>query len=205
MCKYLNLEIKCKMIESLKSNIEDYKNNALDTPNLQIIEKTFSNEVITFPVEFLVDLTFYSSTFKNSRLIDIKFKNINFESSFFEGCFLENCVFDNASLHSVEFQNCTLKNCLLINCNLVDINFIRIIFDECQFQLVEKGSITQGWFESCHFIKTIFNCINRAQLGSAVLINSKFSNSKNSIEFKGDFYLSDILRSESGVTGMLLE
>ena len=47
-------------------------------------------------------------------------------------------------------------------------------------------------FESCHFIETIFDGLDGGQLGSAVLINSKLSDSKKSIELKGDFYLMDI-------------
>ena len=35
--------------------------------------------------------------------------------------------------------------------------------------------------------------------------NSKFSNSKKSIEFKKDFYLIDILQPVNGISGMLLE
>ena len=193
------------MVETLKNTINCYKNNLVETPNLQIIEKTFSDEVIAFPDEVIADLTLYSSTFKNSSLTNIKFTNVNFESSFFEGCFLENCVFDSTSLNSIECENCTLKHCLLINCNLSDSNFTETIFDECQFQGLEKGSLGQAWFESCHFIKTIFNGFNGARLGSAVLINSKFSNSKKSIEFKGDFYLIDILQPVNGISGMLLE
>ena len=190
------------MVQTLKNMINCSKNNLVETPKLQIIEKTFSDEVITFPDKVIADLTLYSSTFKNSRLTNIKFTNVNFESSFFEGCLLENCVFDSTNFNSIECENCTLKNCLLINCNLSDSNFTETIFEECP---LEEGSLGQAWFESCHFIKTIFNGFDGARLGSAVLINSKFSNSKKSIEFKGDFYLIDILQPVSGIDGMFLE
>lgn len=118
------------MVETLKNIINCYKNNLVETPNLQIIEKTFSDEVLTFPDELIADLTLYSSTFKISHLTNIKFTNVNFESSFFEACFLKNCVFDSTSLNSIECENCTLKNCLLINCNLSNSNFTETIFDE---------------------------------------------------------------------------
>ena len=36
------------MVERLKNMINDYKNNLVETPNLQIIKKTFSDEEITF-------------------------------------------------------------------------------------------------------------------------------------------------------------
>lgn len=148
----------------------------------------------------MADSTFYFSSFKNSRLTNIKFTHVNFELSYFKECLLENCVFDSTNFQLIECENCTLKNSLLINCNLNDSTFKETIFDECQFQ---KGSLGGAWFESCHFIKTIFNGFNRGQIGSAVLINSKFSNSKKSIEFKGDFYLIDILQPVNGISGML--
>ena len=190
------------MVETLKNLINCYNKNLLKTPNLQIIEKTFSNEIITFPDEMIVDSTFYFSSFKNSCLTNIKFTNVSFESSFFEGCFLENCVFDNTILTSMECENCTLKNCLLINCNLNESSFTETIFDECQFQGL---CLAEAWFESYHFIKTSFTDFNRAQVGSAILINSKFSNYNKSIEFKGDFYLGDILQPLNGINGMFSE
>ena len=107
--------------------------------------------------------------------------------------------------NSIEFQNCTLKNCLLINSDLSESDFTETIFDECQFQQLEKGSLSQVYFESCHFIKTIFNGISAAQIGSACLMDSKFSNSKKSIEFKGDFYLGFILHPVNGIIEMLFK
>ena len=55
------------MGETLKNMITCSKNNLLETPNLQIIKKTFSDENLD------------SSTFKNSNLTNIKFTNIIFE------------------------------------------------------------------------------------------------------------------------------
>ena len=126
------------MIETLKNLIDRYHEGLLGTPNIQVIEKTFSDEVISFPYELIADGTFDSSTFKNSRLINMKFINVNFESSFFDKCFLENCVF---------------KNCLLINCKLSESGFTETIFKECTFA---AGSLGNAMFESCHFIKTMF-------------------------------------------------
>ena len=87
----------------------------------------------------MVDLTFDSSTFKNSDLINMEFINVNFESSYFE-----NCGFGNAV------------------------------------------------FELCHFLKPIFEGVKGGPLGSAVLIDSKFSNSNKSIKFEGEVYFNDI-------------
>lgn len=180
------------MVETLEKMIHSYKNNFVKTPNLQIIKKTFSDEIIA-------DLTLSSSTFKESCLTNIKFTNVNFESSFFEDCLLENCSFNSTNFNSIECENSTLKNCQMINCDLSDTNFTETIFERCLFQRIEKASLGEAWFESCHFIKTIFNGFDAGQIGSAVQINSKFSNSKKSIEFKRDFYLLDVLQPLNGI------
>ena len=159
--------------------------------------------MISFNFEFLADSTLYSSIFKNSRLTNVKFINANFESSLFESCCLDNCVFENTNLNSTEFNDCSLKNCLLINCHLSDSSFTETIFEECRFQADKKGSLDQACFESCHFIKTIFTGFTGGQIGSASLIDSKFSNRNNSIEFKGSFYLISILQPKNGISGML--
>ena len=74
------------MSETLKSIIENYRSGLLPTPNIQVLEKTFSNETIEFSREQRVNLPFYCSTFKNSKLINMKFINTCFESSYFEEC-----------------------------------------------------------------------------------------------------------------------
>lgn len=61
------------MSEILKSVINSYHFGLLSTPNIQVFEKKLSDETIKFPSELIADLTFDSSTFKNSDLINMEF------------------------------------------------------------------------------------------------------------------------------------
>ena len=177
------------MGEKLKNIINNYRSGLLSTPNIQIIERKFSEETIEFPNELLADLTFASSTFKKSDLINIKFINVNFETSYFEKCLVEDCVFENTIFKGADFEKCVFKNCWFINSNLSDLNGIETIFNECRFV---RSSFGNAIFELCHFLKPIFEGMREGPIGSAVLINSKFSNSKKSIKFEGEVYFIDV-------------
>lgn len=159
------------MSETLKSIIDSYPSGLLSTTNIQVFEKKLSDETIKFPSELIADLTFDSSTFKNSDLINMEFINVNFESSYFD--------------------NCVFKNCRFINCNLSEVDVTERIFNESRFL---KSGFDNAVFELCHFLKPIFEGVKDGPLGSAVLIDSKFSNSKKSIEFEGEVYFNDIFR-----------
>ena len=87
----------------------------------------------------------------------------------------------------MKVENCVLKNCQFINCNLSDFDGTETIFDECTFL---KSGFNNNLFELCHFLKPIFES---SPLGSATIINCKFSNSKKSIEFEGNMFLLEIL------------
>lgn len=67
------------------------------------------------------------------------------------------------------------------------------------------GSLSKAWFESCHFIETNFNGFDFGSLIATAVEDSIFSKFNKSIEFKGKFFLIDILQSETGLEGMLLE
>ena len=179
------------MNETLKNIIDSYRCGLLSTPNIRVIEKKFSEETIKFPNRRLADLTFCFSTFKKSHLTKIKFINVNFELSYFENCVVENCIFENTILQEAEFDNCVFKNCRFIDCNLSDFYGTEIIFNEYAFV---KNDFKNAIFKSCHFLKPVFEGVKGGGLlVAAVLIDSKFSNSKKSIEFKGDVYFIDIL------------
>ena len=188
------------MTETLKNLIDRYKQGLLNTPNLQVISKVFSNEVIHFPDDMLVDLTFSGSVLKNSQLTSIKFFNGSFGSSFFNESFLANCAFENVTFQLMKCNKCVFKNCLLINCNFADSYISETIFENCKF---EKGCLDSSEFKSCNFINTVFQDWEGLRLGSGVLIDSKFSNSKKSIEFKGEFFFLDLFNPENGIVGML--
>ena len=174
---------------TLKSIIDSYRSGLLSTPNIQVLGKKLSDETIEFPRKPIADRTFNSSTFKNSDLIHIKFINVNFESSYFKKCFVENCIFENTILLDAGFDDCIFKNCRFINCDLSEVTITDTIFNECTFL---KSGFNNASFELCHFLKPIFEGVKSVPLGSAVLINSKFSNSTKSIEFEGEVYFNDI-------------
>lgn len=177
------------MSETLKSIMDSYRSGLLSTNNIQVFEKKLSNETIKFPDEVIADLTLGSSNFKNSDLINMEFINVNFESSYFEKCLVENCIFENTILQVAEFNNCVFKNCQFIHCNLSEIDVAETIFNECRFSRI---ILDNAVLEFCHFLKPIFKGVKGGPLGSAVLIDSKFSNSKKSIEFEGEVYFNDI-------------
>ena len=177
------------MSETLKSISDNYRSGLLSTPNIQVFEKKLSDETIKFPSELMVDLTFASSTFKNSELINMEFINVDFESSYFEKCLVENCIFENTILQAAEVDNCIFKNCQFMNCDLSEIDVTETIFNECTFL---KSGFDNAIFELCHFMKPIFEGVKGGLLGSAVLMDSKFSSSKKSIKFEGEVYFNDI-------------
>lgn len=71
------------MSEKVKSIIDNYRFGLLFTTNIQVFKRTLSDETIKFSKELIADLTFDSSTFKNSDLINMRFINVNFEISYF--------------------------------------------------------------------------------------------------------------------------
>jgi hypothetical protein len=73
-----------------------------------------------------------------------------------------------------------------MDCIFVDSDISETIFESWRFS---KGYLDDSEFQSCHFIKTVFRDIT---FGFGSLIDSKFSNSKKSIEFEGEVYFNDI-------------
>lgn len=118
--------IRRKMNQTLETIIDGYKNNLIETPNLQISKENFSDETIC-------DEMLYYSSFKNLSLLNCNFTNTNCDSSFFEGCLFKNCTFKSTSFHEAEFENCILTNCRFINCNLSQANFTETNF--CQLPI----------------------------------------------------------------------
>lgn len=172
--------------KTLKNLIESYQKGELSTPNMQIIDKIFSDEIINLPDDRLLDLTFSRAFFERSRLTKTKFYNGSFGSSFFKDCFLENCVFSNIHFQEMKCLKCVFKDCLFIDCRFVDTEISETIFESCKFS---KGSVDGSEFQSCHFITTVFRDVS---FGFGTLIDSKFSNSNKSIEFEGEVYFLDI-------------
>lgn len=116
----------------------------------------------------------------------------------------KNCIFESASFQDAEFENCNLINCQIKNCNLTRVDFTEITFDKCYFEKVEKGSLVKGWFESCDFLDTNFKGFEGMSLIQIAVVDSKFSKFNKSIEFKGEFFLIDILHSGNRIGILLL-
>ena len=177
------------MKQKLQTLIANYRAKLLATPNIQVIETKLSNEVIKFSGQQMHNTVLEESTFKSSTLINMKFIYSNFNSSYFEKCLIENCIFNNTYFAGAEFTNCVFKNCRFVDCNLSDLESGETIFNKCTFI---KTCFNNAIFESCHFLKPIFKGVQEGPIGSAVLINSKFSNSKKLIKFEGAVYFTDI-------------
>lgn len=186
------------MNKSLQNIIDRYKNVLLETRNLEISNEKFLTEVIC-------DERLDSSSFKNLSLINLNFTNIDFESSFFKECLFKNCIFESTSLQDAESENCNLINCQIKNCNLTRVDFTETTFNKCCFEKVEKGCLVKSWFESCNFLATNFKGFEGMSLIQAAVVNSKFSQFNKSIEFKGEFFLIDILHSGNGIDEMFIE
>lgn len=177
--------------------IDRSKNSLTETFNLRISNQKFSNETI------ICDKFLSWSAFKQVNFTNINFTNVNFELSCFHECVFKDCTFDSTSFYQAKFENCSLVNCQIKNCELADIDFSEITFDRCQFARTEKGGgLVKGWFESCHFLETTFDGFQGIPILQTVVVDSKFTKSKKSIEFQGDFFLMDILYSGSGIDQM---
>ena len=75
-----------------------------------------------------------------------------------------------------------------MDCIFVDNEISETIFESCTFS---KDSVDDSEFQSCHFINTVFRDVT---FGFGILIDSKFSDSKKSIEFEGEVYFNDIFK-----------
>jgi uncharacterized protein YjbI with pentapeptide repeats len=186
------------MKKSLQDRIDDYKNGLLETRNLQIRNEKFLTEVIC-------DENLYASFFKNLSLLDLNFTNVSFDSSFFIECSFKNCIFENTSFQEAQFENCNLINCQIKNSNLAKVDFTETTFDKCCFERIEKGSLVKGWFESCDLFETNFKGFDGIPLIQTAVVDSKFSKFNKSIEFKGEFFLIDILHSGNGINEIFRE
>lgn len=133
----INQTITTTMTETLNSIIIKYNLGLLNTSNLQLIKKTFSNETIDFPDDIKKKNSLRSLTFKELRLINVKFIDLDFTSSYFENCLIENCIFNSIDIRQAEWENCIFKNCQFFKCNLSEVFATEVIFENCKF--VETG------------------------------------------------------------------
>jgi uncharacterized protein YjbI with pentapeptide repeats len=186
------------MNKDFQNIINQYRTGQLE--DFQIRNQSFSTGTIANEALEL-------SVFINVNFLDVNFTNVDFASSFFTDCSLQNCIFDRTLLRDAQFRNCSLKNCCLRNCNLIKADFRETIFDNCSFEKTEeeKGNLAKAWFESCHFLETNFNGFGIVPLIETAVVDSKFSKFNKSIEFKGEFFLSDILHPDNGLEGMFIE
>lgn len=159
----------------------------------------------SFSTEAILDEKLWFSSFKNVSFLDFNFTNVDFSSSFFDECSFQNCIFNRADFRDTEFQNCSLENCCLRNCDLIKADFRETTFDKSSFEKADSGNLTKAWFESCHFLETNFNGFDFGSLIPTAVVDSKFSKFNKSIEFKGEFFLIDILQSRNGLEEMFRE
>jgi uncharacterized protein YjbI with pentapeptide repeats len=192
--------LKKFMEETLKILVDRYKKGLLTTPNIQLINMRFSDEMLIFPDtmddNFCMDVCFSWCLMKKSDLTSIKICNGNFESGFFTESTLENCIFENTNFQELKCEKCVFKNCSFIDCTFVDSHISETIFSNCKF---EKGSLGNCEFYSCEFINPIFSDVG---LAFTIIGDSKFAKFNKSIKFEGKFFLIDILEPKNGILGI---
>ena len=175
------------MTKTLNSIIIKYNSGILKTSNIQLVNETFADETIKFVDDLKKRNSFQHACFKNVRLNNIKFIEINFFSSYFEKCSIENCTFNLTDIHESEWENCVFKNCQFFKCDLRKITATGILFENCKFI---ETQFSNAILESCYFLKPILQNIYP---GSAVLTDSKVSNSEKVIDIGEDVVLINII------------
>jgi len=177
-----------KMTKTLKSIIIKHNLGFFETPNIQLVKKTFADEIIEFADDLKKADSLRCATFKDLRLNNIKFIDINFTSSYFEKCLIENCIFNLTNIQDSEWENCVFKNCRFFKCNLIEIIGTQLIFENCKFI---ETQFSNAILKSCDFLKPRFQDVYP---GSAVLIESKVSNSEKVIDIGKDVFLVNIIK-----------
>lgn len=186
------------MNKLLTDFIDRYKNGLLETEKLQIINEEFSTETVS-------DEHLYRSYFDDLSFTNLNFTNVNFNSSFFRKCLFKNCTFEDTSFSDANFENCILINCQIKDSEFGKADFTETSFNKCCFERVEKGGLVKVWFESCKFLDTDFKGFEGLPLIQATVVDCKFFKFNKSIEFKGEFFLMDILNSGNGINEMFIE
>jgi len=185
------------MKETLQILVDRYKTGLLTTPNIQVTNMIFSDKVLNFSDDTTsMDVSFRNCMVKKSQLTRIKISNGNFEFGFFTESTLENCTFESRNFQELECKKCVFKNCSFIDCRFVDSDISETIFSNCKFK---KGSLESAEFHWCDFINPTFSDVS---LAVAIIRDSKFSKFNKSIKFEGKFFLSDILSSKNGISGI---
>ena len=79
--------LKKSIEETLKILVDRYKKRLLNTPNIQLINMRFSDEMLIFADimddDLGINVIFSRCMIKKSELTNIKISNENFESGFF--------------------------------------------------------------------------------------------------------------------------
>jgi uncharacterized protein YjbI with pentapeptide repeats len=154
------------MTETLKNLIECYQRGKLSTPNIQVIDKIFSDEMINLPDDVLLDLTFSRAFFEKSRLTKIRFCNGSFGSSFFKDSLFMDCIFVDSDISETIFESCTFSKGSLDDCEFQSCHFINTVFRDLTFgfgTLIDSkfsNSKKSIKFEGEAYFKNIFDQIN---------------------------------------------
>lgn len=179
---------------TLTNTIITYNTDKSKRSNLIIYNKTFQDEELN-------NISLFAAVFDTVKLKHINFTNSNLQLHHFTNCSFKNCKFDGVNLTEAEFTSCNFENCNFKNCKFNEAEFMEVNFLECEFN---QGGLGLAIFELCNFIKTNFNGFDILNVGPAILLNSTFSNSNKSINFKGDFYLMDIIKFLDQINDILM-
>lgn len=170
------------MNQTFQSLIDNYKGKFSEM--IIVKKQVFSDETITFLGGSGI---LAWSSFQKSKFINMKFVRANFESTVFRECIFQSCIFEKTIMADIEYAHCIFQNCEFLNCDFHDAEMLETVFEECNFLGM---NFDNSILELCDFRKTTF--YNNGNIGSSVLINSKFSSLTKSISFDGEVFFTHV-------------
>lgn len=121
-----------------------------DDNGLQILDQTFSNELI-------YDRKLHSTTLSSANFSNCDFKDLDFTGSYFMACDFKNCTFVNTIFHKCEFWDCTFQNCQITICDLTKVDIYTNVFQNCRFNKID---LSWSYLDNCEFPETKLFDIN---------------------------------------------
>ena len=171
------------MIETLRSILERER----DSVYLELTNQEFSNEIIQFPKELILDSTCSFLIIKNNNWFGLVVGRTDFYFSQVISSVWVKCFFHNVSFGEMEFVSSRIENCTFYQCKFEDSIISTTHFQQCTFL---EGSLAGATFKSCEFIDTKW----KLDFITGSVIDCQFTNSKSkkSIKFDEKSYFVDI-------------
>jgi len=171
------------MTETLRSILEKERARSY----IEVKNKEFSNEIIQFKKELILDSSFSNVIFTNNKWIKLVVGRTDFSFSEVISSVWLNCFFDNVSFGPMDLVSSKVTSSVFSQCRFEGAQVTNTIFYKCSFL---EGSLAGATFKSCEFIDTQW----KLDFITGTLIDSQFTNSssKKSIKFDEETYFIDI-------------